>query len=201
MVDVLREVFDRLARNKLELRMDKCEFLQARVQYLGFLVTYKGIQANDKEIEAVRDFPVPDKVHGVRNFLGLCSYFRRFIKDFSMIAKPLYELLKKDKEIVFEEKELQCFEMLKKKLVEAPVLILYYYKDEVELQTDASAQGFGAVLLQRKEDKKLHPIFYFSKETTKDEAKCHSFELETLAIIYALRRFRIYVQGNIDDLE
>jgi len=80
--------------------------------------------------------------------------------------------------------------------VEAPVLGLYYYKDEVELHTDASAQGFGAVLLQRKEDKKLHPIFYFSKATTKDVAKYHSFELETLAIIYALRRFRIYVQGS-----
>jgi len=93
-------------------------------------------------------------------------------------------LLKKDKEFVFEEKELQCFEMLKKKL------------DEVELHTDASAQGFGAVLLHRKKDKKLHPIFYFSKATTNDEAKYHSLELETLAIIYALRRFRIYVQGR-----
>jgi len=145
------------------------------------LVTSKGIQANDKGIEAVRDFPVPDKVHGVRSFLGLCSYFR-FIKEFSMIAKTLYELLKKEKEFVFEEKELQCFEILKKKLVEAPVLGLYYYKDEVELHTDANAQGFGAVLLQRKEDKKLHPLFYFSKATTKDEAKYHSFELETLSI-------------------
>jgi len=89
--------------------MGKCEFLQASVHYLGFLVSSKGIQANDKGMEAVRDFPVPDKVHGVRSFLGLCSYFKRFIKDFSMIAKLLYELLKKDKEFVFEEKELQCF--------------------------------------------------------------------------------------------
>jgi len=111
------------------------------------------------------------------------------ITIFLTIAKPLYDLLKKDKEFSFEEKKLECFETLKKKLVEAPVLGLYCYKC-------TSAQVFGAVLLQKKEDIKWHPIFYYSKATTKDEAKYHSFELETFAILYALRRFRIHVQGK-----
>lgn len=195
-VEVLEVVFKRLVENKLELRLDKCEFLQDKVKYLGFLIGKDGIKADEKGLEAVKHFPVPDKTQAVQSFLGLCSYFRRFIKDFSTIAKPLYDLLRKDKKFQFEEKELNCFLCLKEKLLEAPVLSLYNHKDDVELHCDASALGFGAVLLQKKEDGKLHPIFYFSKRTTETEAKYHSFELETLAIIYALRRFRIYLQGR-----
>lgn len=152
--------------------------------------------ADDKGLQAIKDFPIPDKQHAVQSFLGLCSYFRRFVKDFSLIAKPLYDLTKKDKKFVFGEVELKSFELLRKKLIESPVLALYDPNDETELHCDASSIGFGAVLMQRKSDGKFHPIFYFSKRTTETESKYHSFELETLAIIYALKRFRIYLQGK-----
>lgn len=85
--------------------------------------------------------------------------------------------------------------MLKNRLIDAPILSLYSPRDETELHCDASSAGFGAILLQKKADRKLHPVFYFSKRTTKTESKYHSFELETLAIIYALRRFRTYLLG------
>lgn len=77
-----------------------------------------------------------------------------------------------------------------------PVLALFDPGDETELHCDASAAGFGAILLQRKTDGKMHPIFYYSKRTSESESKYHSFELETLAILYALRRFRVYLQGR-----
>lgn len=125
----------------------------------------------------------------------MCSYFRKFVKDFSIIASPLYELLRKGATFKFNQEQLDAFETLKKKLIESPVLSIYNPKDPTELHYDASSRGFGAILLQRKADNCLHPIFYFSKRATEVESRYHSYELETLAIIYALKRFRIYLQG------
>lgn len=112
-----------------------------------------------------------------------------------MIAKPLYDLTRKNAEFYFGQTERQTFETLKSRLMDAPILSLYSPRDETELHCDASAAGFGAILMQRKSDRKFHPVLYFSKRTTDREAKYHSFELETLAIIYALRRFRTYLLG------
>jgi len=194
--EILEEIFKRLVDNKLELRLDKCEFFQENIKYLGYVISKDGIEADNKGLEAIQMFPVPSNLHAVQSFLGLCQYFRRFIKDFSVIAKPLYDLTKKDKKFNFGTAELETFELLKAKLLNAPILALFNPKDETELHCDASALGFGAILLQRKDDKKFHPIFYYSKRTSEVESKYHSFELETLAIIYALKRFRVYLQGR-----
>ena len=113
---------------------------------------------------------MPDKVHSVQSFLCLCSYFRRFIKDFSIIAKPLYDLTKKDRKFKFGSEELETFETLKQKLLESPVLALFSSDAETELHCDASALSFGAVLVQKKEDNKWHPVFYFSKRATESES-------------------------------
>ncbi|XP_076660149.1 uncharacterized protein LOC143363456 [Halictus rubicundus] len=117
-------------------------------------------------------------------------------KGFSILAKPLYDLTRKDAKFQFAEKEKQAFETLKNRLLSAPILSIYSPQDETELHCYASASGFGAILLQRKADKKLHPVFYFSKRTTEIESRYHSFELETLAIASALRRFRTYLLGR-----
>jgi len=192
---VLKKVFKLLVENKLNLRIDKCKFIFTEIEYLGYLVTSEGIRPTTRGIEAVSNFPIPQSVRGVRSFLGLCSYFRKFIEGFSMVAKPLYDLLKKDVAFKFTNSELNVFEELKGKLIKAPVLAIYDPHDSTELHCDASSYGFGAVLMQRKSDLKLHPIFYFSKRTTTVESRYHSFKLETLAIIYALSRFRVYLLG------
>lgn len=175
--------------------MDKCEFFQSSVKYLGYTITGSGIKADEKGIAAVKNFPVPDKVHAVQRFLSLCSYFKRFIKDFSTIAKPLHDLTKKNQKFHFGEKELECFNTLKQKLIESPLLALYNQNDPTELHCDASALGYGAILMQKKRDEKWHPVFYYSKRTTETESMYHSFELETLAIVSALERFRVYLHG------
>lgn len=193
--EILKEVFAKLVSNKLELRLDKCEFFATSVKYLGYTITGDGIRADDKGLQAIQNFPVPQKLQAVQSFLGLCSYFRRFVKDFSVLAKPLYDLIRKNKEFKFGKEELECFENLKRKLVESPILALYDPNDTTELHCDASSIGYGAILMQKKKDGKMHPVFYFSKRTTTAESKYHSFELETLAIVNALQRFRIYLQG------
>ena len=142
-----------------------------------------------------RNYPEPKNVRELQGFLGLCSYFRKYIEGFSVFAKPLYDLLKKGSIFAFGQAELNVFDSLKKKMVQVPVLSIYNPISETELHCDASKLGFGAVLLQRQTDLNFHPVFYFSKRTTEAESKYHSFELETLAIIYSLRRFKIYVQG------
>jgi len=116
---------------------------------------------------------------------------RRFLNH----CETVYDLTKKKTDFQFGEIEQQAFEILKDRLVNAPILSIYSPHDETELHCDASATGFGAILLQKKTDQKLHPIFYFSKRTTEIESKYHSYELETLSIIYALRRFRTYLLG------
>lgn len=129
------------------------------------------------------------------SFLGLWSFFRKFIKNFAIIAKPLYELIRKDVVFKIEEQETEVFNFLKKSLVDSPILAIYSPTDETELHCDASSLGYGAILLQKKSDKLFHPIFYFSKRTTDAESRYHSFELETLAIVNALKRFRVFLEG------
>jgi len=104
------------------------------------------------------------------------------VKGFSIIAKPLYDLTKKKIDFRFGEIEQQAFETLKDRLVNAPILSIYSLHDETELHCDASATGFEAILLQKKADRKLHPVFYFSKKTTEIESRYHSYELETFRL-------------------
>lgn len=194
-LSILNEVFQLIREHGLQLKLSKCKFFLEQVDYLGYRVDSSGIQPNPENLEAVRGFPIPRSIKDVHSFLGLCSYFRKFIKNFAVIAKPLYDLLRKDTTFHFGEQENRVFEFLKKCLLDSPVLAIYSPHDETELHCDASSLGYGAILLQRKADNKFHPIFYFSKRTTDAESRYHSFELETLAIVNALKRFRVYLEG------
>lgn len=155
-----------------------------------------GIKPSNRHIEAVHNFPTPRNVHELYLFIGLTSFFRRFIPNHSILAKPLYDLIRKDTPFSFGERQVQAFETLKGRLITEPVLRIYNPTAETELHTDASSLGFGGCLLQKQEDDGLfHPIMYFSKRTTDAESKYHSFELETAALVYSLKRFRVYLHG------
>lgn len=194
-LNTLRRIFTALVENKLELRLDKCSFLYTEVEYLGYKIDSKGLRPNDRGVAAVRGFPEPKTVNEIQSFLGLASYFRKFIAGFPVVAKPLYSLLKTGAVFNFEEAENIAFRRLKQMLTDAPILSIYDPKAYTELHCNASSHRFGTALMQRQRDQRIHPVFYFSKHTNKAEAKYHSFELDTLAIVYALRRFRIYLQG------
>lgn len=180
----------------LDINWKKCCFLQTRVEFLGHVIEAGQVRPSNKKTEAVRRFPEPTNVKQVQSFLGLSGYFRKFIPGYAAIAHPLSSLLKTGVKFNFGAAEKNAFERLKKMLSEGPVLSLYRAGAETELHTDASALGYGAILLQRgNEDNLFHPVYYSSGKTTSAEAKYPSYELEVLAIIKALKKFRVYLLG------
>lgn len=192
---ILREVFQTAGRYWLTFKLSKCAFAQSEVNYLGYCVSVEGIRPSDYKIEAVLGYPIPRNSKDVLRFVSLASYFRRFIPGFSIVAKPLYDLVKKEAKFVFGEKENNAFKTLKQYLANTPVLAIYSPTAETELHCDASASGFGAMLLQKQADGYLKPVAYYSQRTTPVEAKYHSFELECLAVVNAIKRFRVYLEG------
>lgn len=194
-LEILQKVFGLAARNRLSFRLDKCSFLYRQITYLGYVVSQEGIRPSQENTDAVLNYPIPRNARDMHRFVGLASYFRKFIKDFSRIAKPLYNLIRKNVEFRFGSDELGTFEALKHCLASRRILALYSPKLETELHCDASSSGFGAILLQKQPDKVLKPVFFFSKRISAAEAKYHSFELECLAAVYAIQRFHIYLAG------
>lgn len=194
---ILKRVLQRLSEFNVELQLSKCLFAYSEVEYLGLIASGKGVRPGNAKTLAIEKFPVPKNSKETHSFVALCGYFRKFVKNFSIIATPLQRLvnIKSEKDFIFDENCMAAFYELKSILTSSPVLSIYDPKKETELHTDASALGFGAILLQRQEDGKFHPVAYFSKVTTESEKKLHSYVLETLAIYYALERFRIYLEG------
>lgn len=129
--------------------------------------------------------------------MGLTGYFRKFVKDYSRIALPLSEMLKKDEKFKFNEELRFAFNQLKSVLTTAPVLQLFRFCARTELHTDASQVGIGAVLRQENyETKHLHPVYYFSRKTTDQQKKWTSYQLEAYAIIETVKKFRVYLSGT-----
>ncbi|GFV76326.1 retrovirus-related Pol polyprotein from transposon 17.6 [Trichonephila clavipes] len=151
-----------------------------KIEFLDHIVESGTIKPSPTKTLAVRKFPEPTTIKQVQSFLGLTGYFRKYIKDYSKIAKPLSDLTRKENIFVFffgiQQKE--AFEKLKKIMSEGPVLHLYKYGRKTELHTDACKQGYGAILLQEAEDGKLHPVYYMPKKTNTAEEKYDSYELE-----------------------
>jgi len=178
-----------------EINYKKCIFLKTEIEFLGYVVSYNKATLSPRHTEAISKFKQPTNVHEVQRFLGLANYFKRFIKDFSLKAKPLLNLLRKDTDFVFTQECLQSFESLKTELVSSPVLTLYNPFAETEVHTDACSQGLGGVLLQKQETKKWAVVAYFSQTTNAAETRYHSYELEMLAIVRTIKRFHLYLYG------
>lgn len=195
-MEILTEVLQRLAECDLTLNFDKCKFAYESTEFLGYFANKEGLRPTDAHIRAIKEYPMPKTYKKVRSCLGLFSYFRKFIPNYARIAHPLQRLMKEDVKFEINDDCRAAFEELKEKLITPPVLAIFDRSKETELHTDASAVGFGAVLMQRQSDGKMHPIYYYSKATSASEARCHSYELETLAIVYAVRKFRNYLYGT-----
>ncbi|GFY09964.1 retrovirus-related Pol polyprotein from transposon 17.6 [Trichonephila clavipes] len=142
------------------------------MEFLGHIEESGTIKPSPTKTLAVRKFPEPTTIKQVQSFLGLTVYFRKYIKDYSKIAKPLSDLTRKENLCFFggaQQKE--AFEKLKKIMSEGPILHIYKYGRKTELHTDACKQRYGAILLQESEDGKLHPVYYMSKKTNTAEEK------------------------------
>lgn len=191
----LRTIFEKLRNSGLTLKPQKCYFFKVEVEYLGFEVSGAGIKPGTRKVEAVSNFPTPKDVHNVRQIVGLASFFRRFIKGFAQIARPLTKLLKKNSVWEWGTEQESAFNEIKRILSSKPVLALYDPTAETQIHTDASKHGVGGVLLQRQADSNFKPIAYYSRQTSPEESHFSSYELETLAVIASLMKFRPYVLG------
>ncbi|GFS59564.1 transposon Tf2-6 polyprotein [Trichonephila clavipes] len=195
-LEKLKIIFEVAKKYGLKIKFKKCQFLKKKIEFLGHIVESGTIKPSPTKTLAVRKFPEPTTIKQVQSFLGLTGYFCKYIKDYSKIAKPLSDLTRKENLFVFGIQQKEAFEKLKKILSEGPILHLYKYGRKTELHTDACKQGYGTILLQEAEDGKLHPVYYMSKKTNTAEEKYDSYELEVLAIINALKKFRVYLLGQ-----
>ncbi|GFT49336.1 transposon Tf2-9 polyprotein [Trichonephila clavipes] len=180
----------------LELNLKKCNFLKSKIEFLGHIIEKGTIKPSLDKTKAVQNFSEPKNVKQVQSFLGLSGYFRKFIQNYSIIAKSLSDLLRDNAVFHFGPEQQLAFQTLRQKLSENPVLHIFKQGAKLELHTHASKFGYGAILLQQSDDSKLHPVHYFSKKTTPQEEKYSSYELEVLAVIESLKKFRNYLVGN-----
>ena len=162
---------------------------------LGHKILEKGIEVDRAKIEIIEKMPPPTNVKGIRSFLGHAGFYRRFIKDFSKISKPLCHLLNKDVDFNFDNDCLQAFNRLKKELISAPIMVAPNWSLPFELMCDASDFALGAVLGQRK-DRKLHVIYYTSRTLNDAQLNYATTEKELLAVVYAFDKFYSYLLGS-----
>ncbi|GBM49702.1 Retrovirus-related Pol polyprotein from transposon 17.6 [Araneus ventricosus] len=158
----LRKVFQRLQKANLKLNPKKCRFLQREVAYLGHVISAEGVKTDPEKIKAVVDWPRPDKIHDLRSFLGLCTYYRRFVKNFSTIARPLHKLTEAKSNFNWTDECEKSFNSLKQALTSSPILTYPRTDKDFILDTGASNEGIGAVLSQNTGNEE-RVIAYFSK--------------------------------------
>jgi len=191
----LGEVFNRLQAANLKLKPSKCFLCQRNIEFLGHVVSEKGLAMQPSKVEAINEWKACRDVSEVRAFMGLSGYYRRFIKNFSVIAAPLYGLTRKDGKFKWTQECQAAFDELKSRLVNEPVLALPSDEGTYVLDTNASDFGLGAVLSQcQHEQEKV--IAYASRTLGKPEQKYETMRKELLAIVTGLKKFRQYLLGR-----
>eukprot|EP00261_Vitis_vinifera_P039102 XP_019080345.1 PREDICTED: uncharacterized protein LOC109123833 [Vitis vinifera] len=191
----LEDVLKRCIEKDLVLNWEKCHFMVNQGIVLGHVISKKGIEVDRAKAELIVKLPPPTNVKGIRQFLGHAGFYRRFIKDFSKIAKPLCELLVKDAKFEWDDKCQRSFELLKQFLTSAPIMRAPNWELPFEVMCDSSDYAIGAVLGQR-EDGKPYVIYYASKSLNDAQRNYTTTEKELLAVVYALDKFRAYLIGS-----
>ncbi len=203
----LETVLRRLQDTGLKVKLDKCHFLQSAVVFLGHQISANGIGTDPQRVAVIKQWPVPSTLRELRSFLGLCSYYRRFIQGFSKIAGPLHDVVNsclttENSNVLlgslWTEKCQIAFDTLKDKLTSAPILGVADYSKPFIVETDASSQGLGAVLYQQQGDVK-HVIAFASRrlrDAEKNYRNYSSMKLELLALKWAVvEKFQGYLLG------
>jgi len=190
-LDHLTQTFELCRKHQLYLKPSKCKIGQHSIAWVGHTLQAGKQAVDENKIKAIQEWKIPTNITQVRGFLGLCSYYRKFVKDFAKFAVPLQNLLKKNHTFKWTTECTEAFETLKRVMTKTPVLTIPSPEKEFEVITDASSKAIGAVLQQER-----RPIAYFSKTLTAAEQKYATHEQETLAIVEALKQWRVYLQGR-----
>jgi hypothetical protein len=184
----LKLVLAKLREHQLYMKRSKCSFAQQQLDYLGHIISDKGVQTDPSNTAAMLQWPTPTTVTELRGFLGLTGYYRKFVRNYGVIAKPLTQLLKK-KQFEWSTEAENAFHYLKQAMSSTPVLALPNFTIPFTVETDASDSGVGAVLMQ-----KGQPVAFLSKALGPAHKKLSIYEKEFLALIMAVERWRPYLQ-------
>ncbi|CAB0032149.1 unnamed protein product [Trichogramma brassicae] len=190
----LEKVLLRLTDAGLEINKDKCEFFCSCVKYLGYMLDHEGLHVDPDKVRPILDHPTPNNAKQLRRFLGIVGWYARFIEDVSSIKIPLLRLLRRDQPWRWGEEQRQAFDELKRALTVAPVLARPDFAKPFIIQCDASGIAIGAVLVQEDADGE-HPIVYLSRVLTAPERNYSTSEKECLAILWAIKKLRPYIEG------
>ena len=184
----LEKVFQKLRSNKLYVKGDKCDWGKLRIKFLGHELTQGGVMVDDQKIKAILEWEKSKTTKGLRSFLGLASYYRKFVRDFAKIAKPLSDLLKKSVSEIWDEHSYRAFGELKRRLTSAHVLKFPEFKKLFEVHTDASDFAIGGVLMQEG-----RPLAFESKKLSDVERRWPTHEKEMWAVVHCLKLWQHYL--------
>jgi hypothetical protein len=194
-LDRLTLVLVRCKEKNLVLNWEKCHFMVKQGIVLGHVISQRGIEVDKAKVDLISNLPPPRTVKEIRSFLGHAGFYRRFIKDFSKITRPLCKLLAKETPFEFNEECLKAFGALKEILTSTPVIRPPIWGEPFEIMCDASDYAVGAVLGQRIE-KLPHVIYYASRTLNDAQLNYSTTEKELLAVVFALNKFRSYLLGS-----
>jgi hypothetical protein len=187
----LKLVLEKLRSNQLYAKFSKCEFWLTEVAFLGHVISAGGVLVDPGKVKDVLNWMPPTAASEIQSFLGLAGYYRRFIKDFSKIAKPMTKLLEKNKAFEWTKECQASFEELRKRLTSAPVLVLPDLTKKFNIYCDASRQGLGCVLIQEGQ-----VVCYASRQLRKHVENYPTHDLELAAVVHALKIWRHYLIGH-----
>ena len=191
-----KEVLKILQKNDLYLKPEKCEFEQTKVKYLGFVIEEGQVTMDPIKVQGITEWPAPQNIKQLRSFLGFGNFYRKFIRKYADIARPLNELLRKDTPFIWTQETDKSFNTLKKRFTEEPVLAMPDITRPFQIEADASKYASGAVLTQLDMNGDRHPVAFLSKSFAPNERNYEIYDRELLAIIRALGEWRHYVQGS-----
>jgi len=192
----VRRVLEVLAEHKLFLRPEKCEFHWKWIEYLGLVISENKVKMDPVKVTGVCDWPTPENRTDVQAFIGFVNFYRRFIQDFSTIARPLFDLTRSDKAWNWDTKEQEAFECLKTAVTTAPVLVSPQDSEPFRIKADSSDFASGAILSQQLPGgEKWHPVAFYSKSLSPVERNYETHNKEMLAIIRALEEWRHFLEG------
>lgn len=193
---IVLQVLQRLKEHDLYAKPEKCTFEAESIEFLGLIISHNEIRMDPVKVDGVANWPLPRNVKDVQSFLGFGNFYRRFIEGFSRVARPLFDLTKKDEPWIWTPDCQEAFQALKDAFTSSPVLIMPNPDKPYRVEVDASDYATGGILSQTGDDNQWHPVAYISKSLSEPQRNYDIHDKELLAIIRALEAWRQYLEGS-----
>jgi len=193
--EIVEEVLKRLKENNLYIKPEKCVWKVQKIGFLGVVIGPDGIEMEKEKVDRVLSWPEPRNMKDIRKFLGLANYYRRFIKNFAQVARPMNVLMRKDVKWQWEEEQQKAFDELKRIFTTKPVLAALDLDKEFRVEADASNYATGGVLLMKGSNELWRPVAFISKSLSDTERNYEIHDKEMLAVVKCLEVWKHFLEG------